>query len=106
MGLIAWICGLVVTALHKCAESIRRGEETSQRPESTPNQPVEVRAVVSFSDNAIRDTKAENDRAHATQESIKKATRGAVVAASIYAFITLLMWCQMIKQNRIADAAL
>jgi hypothetical protein len=106
MGLIAWICGLVVGALHKCAESVRREEGGNLQPEIQPSQPVEVRAVVSFSDKTEGDTKAENDRAHATQVSIRNATRGAVVAASVYALITLLMWCQMIKQNRIARAAL
>ena len=71
-----------------------------------PEKPVEVRAVVSYDQLTIRNAQTENDRNHATQESIKKATWFAFVAVSIYALITLAMWFQMIKQNRIARDAL
>jgi hypothetical protein len=65
-----------------------------------------VRTIVSFDEETVRTTKTEADRQHATQESIKKATQYAVVAASIYALISILIWCQMIKQNKIANAQL
>src|SRR5947209_13076590 len=99
MGLIAWVTRLG-RALHRCAESIHRAKET--KPPAAPNQPVEVRAVVSFSDETLRNTKAENDRAHATQKSIKNATWFASVAVTIYALITLGTWWQMIRQGRTA----
>jgi hypothetical protein len=41
-----------------------------------------------------------------TQESIRVATWSAFYAASFYGLISLAIWCQMIKQNRIATQAL
>jgi hypothetical protein len=105
MEFIAWIRKIKNT-LHECAESIRHAEERKRHQELPDNQPVEIRAVVSFSDKTAGDAKAENDRTHAIQQSIKKATWGAVVAASVYAFIAGFQSCQMVKQNRIATDAL
>jgi hypothetical protein len=68
--------------------------------------PKEVRAIVSFSDKTVGDSKAENNRTHATQESIKKATWAAVVAATVYALISFFVWCQMVQANRIATTSL
>jgi hypothetical protein len=67
---------------------------------------MEVRAVVSFDDKTVTDATAQNNRQHATQESIKKATWYAFFAVTIYALISLGIWCQMIRQNRIASETL
>jgi hypothetical protein len=105
MGFLAWL-RKVQQALHKCAESIRKSEERKKEQCLPSDKPVEVRAVISYDENTVTDAKSQATSEHATQKSIKKATWYAFVAVSVYAFITLLMWCQMIKQNRIADAAL
>jgi len=93
-------------ALQECSKAEHISEKAERHEELPPDKPVEVRAVIAFDDPTVRDTKAENERQHATQDSIKNATWFAFVAVSIYALITVLMWCQMIKQNRIASAAL
>jgi hypothetical protein len=69
-----------------------------------PRQP--IRTIVSFDDKTIRRTQSEGDRQHSTQDSIKKATWAAVVAAAIYALISLLQWRQMLRQSRIASDTL
>jgi hypothetical protein len=48
----------------------------------------------------------ERERTNSIQEGIRKWTRNAVWAAVIYAFVTVLMWWQMLRQNRIATDAL
>lgn len=98
MGFIAGIRKIQDT-LHKCAESIRHAEKRQRHQELPGNQPMEVRAVVSFSDKTVGDAKAENTRTNTTQESIKNATWSAVVAASVYAFIAFLQWCAMYQQT-------
>jgi hypothetical protein len=105
MTILAWI-RKVQGALHKCAESIRNAEHRERDQAVPPDKPIEERAVVSFDEKTVADAKSQGEREHAIQESIKKATWAAFVAVSIYALITALMWCQMIKQNRIASAAL
>jgi len=90
-------------ALPNHAES-EHGADEGERDEEFP--PDRVRAVVSFDDETIRTTQAEAERQYTTQNSLKNATWAAFVAVSIYALITTLMWCQMIKQTRIASAAL
>jgi hypothetical protein len=65
-----------------------------------------VHAVISFDEETIRAAESESNRQYRTQNSIKKATWGAVIAASVYAFISLFVWWQMVKQNRIAEAQL
>jgi hypothetical protein len=101
MGVVTWI-RKVQRALHRCAESLRHAEEDKRRHELPPNQPTEVRAVVSFSDETRRDSNAQAKCENATQVSIKNATWGAVVAASIYAFIAAYQGCQM---KRATDAS-
>lgn len=70
------------------------------------DKPVEVRAVVSYSDKTVADAQAQHTEDHKTQKSIKKATWAAVVAASIYALISLYMSCQMVKANHLAHETL
>lgn len=105
MGVLAWI-RKIQHALHECAESIHRSEERKRNKQLPPDKPIAVRAVVSFDDKAVADAKTQAEREHSTQESIKNATWLAFVAVAIYALITLGVWFQMIKQNRIASAAL
>jgi hypothetical protein len=75
-----------------------------ERGEDFPRQP--IRALISFDDETIRNTQSEAQRQYATQNSIKKAAWAAVVAASIYALISLAQWSQMLKQSKIANMAL
>lgn len=105
MGFLAWI-RKIQHALHECAESIHHSEERKGDKQLPLDKPIEVRAVVSFSDETVRNAEAQAQRQHATQESIKNATWTATVAVAVYALITLGVWGQMIKQNRIASAVL
>src|SRR5882762_852782 len=86
VGFLTWI-RKIQNALHQCAESIRHAQERNRHQHMPVNDPVKVQAVVSFDDKTVTDSQAENDRYHATQQGIHKATWAAVVAASIYAFI-------------------
>jgi hypothetical protein len=70
------------------------------------DKPVKVEAVVSFDDKTVADTKSENERNHATQEGIRNATWSAVVAASIYALITIGVWCEMRKTTKTSQGQL
>ena len=99
MGFFAWI-RKAQNALHECAESIHNTEERKKEQCLPSDKPVEVRVVVSYDENTVADAKTQAKREHATQESIEKATWCAFVAVSVYAFITLLMWCQMMKQTK------
>jgi hypothetical protein len=90
-------------ALPNHAASVH-GADEGERDEELP--PDRVRAVVSFDEETIRTTQAEAERQYTTQNSLKNAAWAAVVAATIYALITVFMWFQMIKQNRIASSAL
>ena len=96
----------VKRAIQEHSKSVHITEEAEKQENRPPDKPKEIHAVVAFDDETVRDTKAQSERTHATQESIKNATWAALVAVSIYALITALMWCQMIKQNRIAREAL
>lgn len=80
--------------------------ETKQRnpDDDFPRQP--IRAVVSFDDHTARTTQAEADRQYTNQKSIKSATWATFVAASLYAFLTLLMWNQMAKQTKVLTCQL
>src|ERR1700751_1150859 len=105
MGFLAWI-GKIQHALHECAESIRNSERRKKEQSLPPDKPVEVRAVVSYDELTVRNARADRDRSHGTEVSMKTAAWAAVAAASIYAVITLGVLCQMIRQNTIAGAAL
>jgi len=93
----------VHNALQEQPESSHDGEEV-KRGQNRPRD--RIRAVISFDDQTVRTTQAEARLQHGTQESIKNATWAAVVAAAIYALISLLIWGQMIKQSNIASTAL
>jgi hypothetical protein len=105
MGVLTWIRKMQ-QALHQCAESIRNREGRQTQQHLPPDKPVEVRAVVSYDAVTVANTSAQNDRQHTTQDSIKRATWAGFVAVAIYALITVFMWCQMIKQSRIASKSL
>jgi hypothetical protein len=78
--------------------------EEIQRGQNLPRD--KIRAIVSFDDETVRNANAQSEKQHTTQEGIRKATVAAVVAAGIYALISILVWCQMIKQNTIASVQL
>ena len=90
--------------IKQCAESIHNAERgKKEEPYPPPDKPMEVRAVVSYDELTIRNSKADSDRSHATQESIKKATWAAFFAVAIYALVTLGMWCEMRKTTKAAQ---
>jgi|SRR5579864_909620 len=57
----------------------------------------EVRAALSFDDETVRIAKAESQQEQGIQNSIKKATWAAVLAASVYAGIAAWQLCEMRK---------
>ena len=105
MGFLAWI-RQIQYVLHECAESIRDAKASNKEQHLPPDKPLEVRAIVSYDELTVRNARGDSERSHSTQDSIKKATWYAFVAVTVYALVTLLMWFQMIKQSRIANAAL
>ena len=105
MGFIAWVRKMQ-HALHECAESVRNAESRKKEQYLPPDQPIEVRAVVSYDELTVRDAKTDSDRSHATQKSIRKATWYAFFAVAFHGVITLCMWIQMIKQNKLASESI
>lgn len=75
-------------AVHENAKAICATKE-AQRQKETKGEP--INAIISYDDKAIGDTKKQQD----TQKSIKNATWAAVIAAAIYAGISILIWCEM-----------
>jgi hypothetical protein len=99
--------------IHQCLLTIRAWLEqldventASEQNRNRHSLPEKVYAIVSFDDETVRTTKAEADRQYRVQNTLKNATWSAFVAAAIYALISLLIWCQMIRQSRTASAAL
>jgi hypothetical protein len=105
MAILAWLCK-IQKALHECAKSIRHAEHRKRQERMPTDKPIEVRAIIAYDEKTVAEAKAESGKNHTTQEGIRKATWAAVGAASVYAVITLFMWCAMIQQNKIAGTAL
>src|ERR1700690_1118800 len=78
--------------------------EEVQRGHNLPRE--KICAVISFDDETVSNANSQFEKQYTTQEGIRKATVAAGVAAGIYALISLLIWRQMIKQNKIASSAL
>jgi len=72
------------------------------KQEDKRSAPTEVRAEVRFDQRAVREAKAEQDRAFANQKSIKRATWAAVGAAVIYAGVAA---CQAYQLREATEAA-
>jgi hypothetical protein len=102
MRFIAWLRKVQET-LHQCAEAARNAQHGERQKEMPADKPIEIHGVVTLDQKTITDVAAQYHQPNATQESIKRATWAAVVAASVYALISLLVWCAMLKQNRIAS---
>lgn len=90
-------------ALERRSEAEHIGEG-GERREDFPRQP--VHAIVSFDDETIGRMQVEGKGQQDTQKPIKNAAWAAVIAATIYALISLLQWGQMLRQSRIANDAL
>jgi hypothetical protein len=61
-------------------------------------EPKNIVAEIHFDEQTTEAQSAENQRQHDTQRQIRNATRAAVAAASVYAFIAILQWCAMQRQ--------
>ncbi len=105
MRFLAWL-RQIQNALHEWAESIRRTEKRKRDQQMPRDKPMEVRAIVAFDDKTIANTTAQDERNHATQNSIKNATWWAFFAVAANAVVTTFMWCQMMKQTRILEGQL
>lgn len=105
MGFLAWLRKLQ-NALHQYSETTRIADKKENERCLLTQRPVEVHAVVSYDKDTVAEAKAQACRAQFTQNSIRKATWAGFWAVSVYALITLLMWCQMIRQNKIAYRSL
>src|SRR5260370_40672064 len=85
----------VKKAIQEYTFSPHAAEECERQKEPTPNKPTEIRAIVSFDNQTVRDEKEEQNRQYATQNSIKWATWSAVFAASVYAAIAACQFFEM-----------
>jgi hypothetical protein len=90
-------------AIQEHSESIRAAEKLGRR--EVPSGEAAHR-IIAFDEKTVQDAGKESDRQHSTQNSIKRATWFAAIAASIYALISLAVWRQTIKQSTIAGAGL
>src|SRR5579862_6158636 len=72
-------------AIHTAEEGKGQKEPASQK----------VEAVISYNNQTVRETKAENERQYRTQKSIKHAAWAAFIAASIYALIAAFQLNEM-----------
>ncbi len=85
-------------------EASRRTKNEGQRQkELPPDKPVEVRAVVSYDDKTVGDNKAEANRQHRTQNSIKRAAWSAFIAACVYATIAAYQAYEMHRSTLAAQ---
>src|ERR1700730_12065976 len=84
-------------AIQDHSEAIHAASE-AQRKSNPPGQPTPV--VVSFDDKTARDAKDEQNRQYGVQKSIRNWTKAAVIAATIYASIAALQWCEMRTQTK------
>jgi hypothetical protein len=105
LEIIAW-ARKVQNRIHEYAESIGGTNKREGNQQLPSDKPVEVRGVISLDEKTMANFAAQNQSEHPTQKSIKNATWAAFWAVSAYAVVTAFMWCQMIKQNRIASTAL
>jgi hypothetical protein len=96
----------VRTAIQGHSEAVRATGEGKQRQESAPDKPKEIRAIVSFDDKTVGDTKAERAEYNGIQKGIRNAAWAAFVAATIYAVISLGMWCEMRKTTKAEEGQL
>jgi hypothetical protein len=108
MGFVNFFAGIrkMQRRLHECAEAIGYGNKREGYEQMMPDKPIDVLAVVSFDEKTKTDQAAQNKRTNTTQESIKNATWAAFYAVAAYAVVTTFMWCQMMKQSRIAGETL
>lgn len=92
----------VKTAIQGLMKVVRTAEERKRQQEPPPDKPKEVRAIVSFDEETVRDSSGEHERQYRTQRSIRNATWAAFIAASIYALIAA---CQTYELRKAAEAA-
>lgn len=92
-------------AINELRAAIQKHSETAHVTQKTHDKdtaiPKSIPVTVSYVEQVDKDQKA----SYRTQEGIRKWTRGAVIAASIYAAIAVLQWCEMRKATRAATTA-
>lgn len=81
-------------AIQEYSGVVHSTQEGQQQPREARNP---ARVVVSLDKQMAYDTKAQDDRQYKTQDSIRKWTRAAVIAAVIYAAVAGLQWNEMRK---------
>lgn len=77
-----------------------RSQQESQRDRPIALQP--VKSVISYDNQTKGEIQTGSNRQYRVQNSVRWAAWFAFSAAVVYAGISVLMWCQMIKQTRIA----
>jgi len=91
------------SAMHHHSETVHATQERKEQAREIV-QPVPV--IVSYGDQTIKDTDAQNYGQNRTQKSIRNRTAAAVIAASLYAGIAALQWCEMRKATKAAQGQL
>ena len=97
--------------LEKLSQSIEKHAKTIHAASERDEQENKVNKVrldnISAQDeHAERDRKTKEERQYRVQNSIRKATWSAFIAASIYAGIAALQWCATRDANQLAKKAL
>lgn len=95
--------GEVQRTIQEHAESIDAAQERERQKEPPSDKAKEVRAIVTFDNETKRHADENEQRQRATQKSIKNAAWAAFAAASIYALISAMQWCEMIKATKAAN---
>jgi hypothetical protein len=92
----------VKKAIQEHTKSVHAAEEGER--DKKPCSEV-VHRIIAFDDKTVSDVRADSDRQHSTQNSIKLATWCAVVAAIIYASIAAYQGCEMRRATRATEKA-
>ena len=83
------------TAVDSHSETIRATEE-AQEHAKRGREPV----IVTFDDKTVRETATQNQTQNTIQRGIRNWTMGAVLAASLYAAVAIVQWCEMRSQTK------
>jgi hypothetical protein len=89
-------------AVQNQTEAINAGGENR---DAKANIPTEVRCEVRFDQQTVAQNRAEQDRNHRTQNSVRKAAWAAFIAASIYSIIAACQLHEMQKATRATQDA-
>src|ERR1700747_167869 len=93
VDIVAWLRE-IEDAIQKKSSADNQRQEREEGKQPTPKK---IEAIFSFDEETKATSKTEHQENKSIQISIRNATRGAVIAASVYAAIALWQGCEMRK---------